>query len=194
MDSEIYHKKNNLAARRKLWGKKSSTTTSGQRGPGSNGNEGVLRIPQSSCITICLRSYPRHSLRESYSSAEMQLMYSTPPDDWAEKFLLSWLMSSCHGDASHFVLDIIKGQSLAKKCRFTVFEKNTSEVMSNFENKNISVYGLEGQRFWKWGGIVDDASGCDSAKRIYTWDFLQQDFNTTKWKYCQSKTLGRYLI
>ena len=46
-------------------------------GPGSDGNEGVLHIPQSSSITgtlpsDCLAPYTGHSLRESYPSAEMQ--------------------------------------------------------------------------------------------------------------------------
>ena len=45
----------------------SGATTPGQSGPGSNGNEGVLRIPQSSSIagtspSDCLVSYPGHSL------------------------------------------------------------------------------------------------------------------------------------
>ena len=45
----------------------SGATNLGQSGPGSNGNEGVLRIPQSSSITgisasDCLESYPGHSL------------------------------------------------------------------------------------------------------------------------------------
>ena len=45
----------------------SSASTPGQSGPGSNGNEGVLRIPQSPSITgtsrlDCLVSYPGHSL------------------------------------------------------------------------------------------------------------------------------------
>ena len=45
------------------------TTTPGQRGPESDGNERVLRITQSSSITgtspsHCLVSYPGHSLRE----------------------------------------------------------------------------------------------------------------------------------
>ena len=45
----------------------SGATTPGQSGPGSNGNEGVLRIPQSHSITgtspsDCLVSYPGHSL------------------------------------------------------------------------------------------------------------------------------------
>ena len=43
----------------------SGATTLGQSAPGSNGNEGVLRIPQSSSITSTspsdsLVSYPRH--------------------------------------------------------------------------------------------------------------------------------------
>ena len=45
----------------------SGATTPGQSGPGSNGNEGVLHIPQSSSIagtspSDCLVSYPGHSL------------------------------------------------------------------------------------------------------------------------------------
>ena len=48
----------------------SSTTTPGQSEPGSDGNKGVLRIPQSSSITgtspsDCLLSYPGYSLEES---------------------------------------------------------------------------------------------------------------------------------
>ena len=47
---------------------------------GSNGNKGVLRIPQSSSITggspsDCLVSYPGHSLRESYRDA-VNIFYS----------------------------------------------------------------------------------------------------------------------
>ena len=66
----------------------SGATTPGQSGPGSDGNEGVLRIPQSSSFTgtspsDCLVSYPGHSLVGSYSSAEVQLVYSTAPADWA---------------------------------------------------------------------------------------------------------------
>ena len=45
----------------------SDATTPDQSEPGSDGNEGVLRIPQSSSITgispsDCLGSYPEHSL------------------------------------------------------------------------------------------------------------------------------------
>ena len=60
-----------------------------QSGPGSDGNEGALCIPQSSGITDAspsdyLVSYPGHSLRESYFSAEMQWVYSIAPADWAK--------------------------------------------------------------------------------------------------------------
>ena len=84
----------------------SGATTSGQSGPGSDGNEGVLCIPQSSSITgtsslDCLVSYSGHSLGGSYSSAEMQSVYSTAPDDWAIdsmtpvlKFCRVWSTSS----------------------------------------------------------------------------------------------------
>ena len=49
---------------------------------GSDGNEGLLRILQSSSITgaspsNCLMSYPGDSLGESYPSAKIQLVYST---------------------------------------------------------------------------------------------------------------------
>ena len=45
----------------------SGATTLGQSGPGGDGNEGALHIPQSSSITEaspsdCSGSYPRHSL------------------------------------------------------------------------------------------------------------------------------------
>ena len=54
----------------------SGATTLSQSEPGSEGNEGVLRIPQSSNIigtsaSDCLVSCPGYSLRESYPSAEM---------------------------------------------------------------------------------------------------------------------------
>ena len=63
----------------------SGATTLGQSGPGSIGNEGVLRILQSFSITgtsplDCLVSWTGHS-GESYASAEIQLVYSTAPAD-----------------------------------------------------------------------------------------------------------------
>ena len=67
----------------------SGATTPGQSGPGSDGNEGVLRIPQSPSITgtspsDCLVSYPGHSLGVSYPSAEVQSVYSTATAHWAK--------------------------------------------------------------------------------------------------------------
>ena len=59
----------------------SGATTPGQSEPGSNGNKGVLCIPQKSTGTSpsdCLEPYPGHSLGESYHSAEM---YSAAPAD-----------------------------------------------------------------------------------------------------------------
>ena len=67
----------------------SGATTLGQSGPGSDDNEGMLYISQSSSITgtspsDCLVSYPGHQLwGKSYSSAEMQSDYSTALADWA---------------------------------------------------------------------------------------------------------------
>ena len=66
----------------------SGATTPGQSGPESDGNEGVLHIPQSSSTagtspSDCLVSYPGHSLGGSYPSAEKQSVYSTAPADWA---------------------------------------------------------------------------------------------------------------
>ena len=66
----------------------SGATTPCQSGPGRNGNEGVLRIPQSSSITgtslsDCSVSYLGHFLEKSHPSAEVQSMYSTTPTNWA---------------------------------------------------------------------------------------------------------------
>ena len=67
-----------------LIGPLSGATTPGQNGPESNGNEGVLRIPQGPSPSDCLVSYPEHSLgRGSYPSAEVQSVYSSAPAGWA---------------------------------------------------------------------------------------------------------------
>ncbi len=63
------------------------TTRGALSGHGSNGNEGVLHIPQSFSITgaspsDCLMSYAGHSLGEFYPSAEMQSVYSSAPTNW----------------------------------------------------------------------------------------------------------------
>ena len=62
--------------------------TLGQSKPGTNGNEGVLHIPQSSKAgalpSDSLMSYSEHLLEgESCPSVEMQSVYSTDPTDWA---------------------------------------------------------------------------------------------------------------
>ena len=64
-------------------------TILGQSEPVSNGNKGVLCIPQSSNITEvsisdCLVSYLGHSLGKSYSFAEIQSVYSAAPANWAK--------------------------------------------------------------------------------------------------------------
>ena len=66
----------------------SVATTSDQSEPGSDGNKGVLHIPQSPSITgaspsDCLMSCQGLLLQESYPTAEMQSMYSPVPADWA---------------------------------------------------------------------------------------------------------------
>ena len=68
----------------------SGATTSSQSRLGSNGNEGVLHIPQSSGITgalpsDCLLTYTGHLLEGgSYSSTEIQTVYSTAPANWVD--------------------------------------------------------------------------------------------------------------
>ena len=71
----------------------SGATTPGQSGSGSDGNEGVLCIPESSCITgtspsDCLVSYLGHSFGGgSYPSAEMPSVYSIAPANWTRDVL-----------------------------------------------------------------------------------------------------------
>ena len=62
----------------------SCAATPGPSGPGRDSDERVLCIFQSSSITgaspsDCFVSYPEHSLVESFSSVEMQSVYSTGP-------------------------------------------------------------------------------------------------------------------
>ena len=63
-------------------------------GPGSNSNEGVLHTPQSSWTEAspsdCSVSYPGHLLEKSYSSAQMQSVYSTAPANLAEN---NWIQA-----------------------------------------------------------------------------------------------------
>ena len=83
----------------------SGATTPGQSGPGSDCNEGVLRIPQSFSITGTspsdyLVSYPGNSLVGSYPSTEMRSVYSTAPAVWARNnscSMFSWIRNSKTG-------------------------------------------------------------------------------------------------
>ena len=63
----------------------SGSTTQGQNGPGSNGNEGVLHIHQiakaGTLPSDGLMSYTGHSL--GVGVALLQSVYSTAPADWA---------------------------------------------------------------------------------------------------------------
>ena len=74
----------------------SGATTLSQSGPGSDGNERVLHIPQSSSITgispsDCLMSYPGHSGAGAYPSAEMQSVYSTAYSPRRQGNLIVWV-------------------------------------------------------------------------------------------------------
>ena len=73
----------------------SGATTPGQSGPGSDGNEEVLRIPQSSSIigtspSDSLVSYPGHLLEGSYPSAGLKSVYSTAPPSRLSNGRVSW--------------------------------------------------------------------------------------------------------
>ena len=64
----------------------SGAITPGQSGPESDGNEGVLCIPQSSSMTgisPTIVLYLGHLLEVSYPSAKKQPVYSTAPVDCA---------------------------------------------------------------------------------------------------------------
>ena len=72
-------------------------TTPGQIGPGSDGINHVLHIPQSSSFTRAslsdfLVSYLGHSLKESYPSTEMQSVYPTAPANWAMGSCAWWMV------------------------------------------------------------------------------------------------------
>ena len=63
-------------------------TTLGQSGPGSNGNEGVIHIPQSSSntgisLSDLFRVVTRTLIEGSYNFGEVQSVYSTASADWA---------------------------------------------------------------------------------------------------------------
>ena len=78
----------------------SGATIPGQSGPGSNGNEGVLRIPQSSSITgtspsDCLVLYPGHLLGEvlTLSREAVGVFYSPKSNSYVNKTLSNCKMA-----------------------------------------------------------------------------------------------------
>ena len=78
----------------------SNDTTLSQSGPGSDGNKGVLRIPQSSRIadaslSDCLVSYPGHLLRESYPYAETLSVYSSATADCVTRWESLFPLQRC---------------------------------------------------------------------------------------------------
>ena len=70
----------------------SGATNPGQSRPGSDGNEGVFCIPQSS--SDCLLSYQDTLYWEFYPSAEMQSVYSTAPANRATGPLIKNLFNT----------------------------------------------------------------------------------------------------
>ena len=80
----------------------------------SDDNEGVLCIPQrpstsEASLSDCLMSYPGHSLKESYSSADMQSVYSVAPADWAV-WLFVFSNANYSGNGWSFYIEL-KGES-----------------------------------------------------------------------------------
>ena len=92
-------------------------TIPGQSAPGSNGNEGVLRILQSPSITgtspsNCLVSYPGYSLGGVYSSADVKSVYATVQ--------AHWVMVNCYKIEYVYPLD----QSTTHNCQWNLNSNN----------------------------------------------------------------------
>ena len=67
-----------------------TTTTLGQSGPEAMAMKEHSTFPKLqgwASLSDCLISYPGCTLWGSYPSAEMHLVYSTAPNDWAELFI-----------------------------------------------------------------------------------------------------------
>ena len=80
----------------------SGATTPDQSGPGSDGNEGVLRIPPKlqHCWNLTIRLFSVISRTlvggMSYPSAEKQSVYSTAPADWASVYVSKCIWYDTH--------------------------------------------------------------------------------------------------
>ena len=78
-----------------------SASTPGKSKLGSDDNEGVLLISQSSSITEpspsdYLVSYPGNSFGDSCPSVETQSVYSTAPNRLGNPVLKIWVLLHCH--------------------------------------------------------------------------------------------------
>ena len=85
----------------------SGATIPGQSGPGSNGNEAVLRIPQSSSITgtspsDCLMSYTGHSLE--WGGLTVSVFYSP---SWLGNCFLRVFCTHLYGIKYSYLIQII---------------------------------------------------------------------------------------
>ena len=102
MQKSLSWKKHGLDLFNPYIGPFSGATTPGQSRPGSDGNEGVLSIPQSSNIigtspSDFLVSYPGNSLGESYPSAGMQSVYS--PANWVSLLVIQCSLGESYPSA-----------------------------------------------------------------------------------------------
>ena len=115
----------------------SGATTPSQNGPGSDSNEGILGIPQSSSITGTLPSdcfvlYPGHSLGWGFHpSAEKQLVYSTVLANWASRF---WSCSADYRGKLGISLSSGVGhlQNLSKSIQSSWIVSHVTKILQNF--------------------------------------------------------------
>ena len=111
----------------------SSAIILGQSGPGSDGNEGTLSIPPNPGITgaspsYYLVSYPGHSLRVSYPSAEMQSVYSVAPDDWAIGHSLEGVLPFCRSAVVYSIVPTNWAYSLFRDRKYLKFENKSAII------------------------------------------------------------------
>ena len=98
MQKLVLWRKHGLALFKQSIGSLSGATTPGKSRPGSDGNKGVLRIPQSSCITGTIRLFSvisRTLVGRVYPSAN-QTVSSNFKRGWLHFTSSSSSSSSCH--------------------------------------------------------------------------------------------------
>ena len=123
----------------------SGDTTMGQSGPGSDGNEEVLYIPQSSSITGAspsdfLVSYPRHSFGGgSNSSAEMQSVNLTAPVDWTVFLFVCVSSRTCS-------LNILVSDFRKRKTLFSVYFSQL-QCIKNIRSLSTDLWSYLHRRF-----------------------------------------------